>query len=580
MKARDILAGLLLLVAGVQTARAQKMTVNLTNGKTVVYTISQVESVTFDEGTTSNYEYVDLGLPSGTLWATCNIGAESPEEYGDYFAWGETQPKENYSSNSYKFGVLNNEGSVMMTKYCASSEFGLNGFTDGLTELMPGDDAATAIWGDEWQMPSKAQFEELISERYTTITWQDERPRGALITSKLNGNSIFLPVSGFYLDGEREGYSSSSATGPSCCYWARTLKNNESKEAYTLFLNSSYSFIWYNLRYCGQPVRPVRKGDSQAKLVTRIDLNATQLILLPDNRFTIYANVYPIDAANTNLIWESSNTSVAVARPADGATSGPDTSGASAGNSAVVYAVSPGTCTITCRATDGSGVYAECQVTVLDGMPSEEYVDLGLPSGTLWATCNVGAYNPEDYGDYYAWADPFHPLNGYTWENYWWIKPGGTDWMDISGYTFADGQTSGCWYSDGTFIGDGRTEVQPNDDAATNSWGDDWQTPSIAQFSELINSEYTTATWTTLNGVKGKKITSKRNGNSIFLPAAGYWDGLTLYDDGTFGHYWSRELTPNFSDYGNYLYFGENDLNANYGGGRYCGRSIRPVKKK
>jgi len=104
MKTKTILAALLLLLAGVLTTRAQKMRVNLANGETFVYRVSQVESVTFDDGTASP-EYVDLGLPSGTLWATFNVGAACPEEYGDYFAWGETQPKSSYSEDSYTFSV-------------------------------------------------------------------------------------------------------------------------------------------------------------------------------------------------------------------------------------------------------------------------------------------------------------------------------------------------------------------------------------------------------------------------------------------------------------------------------------------
>ena len=96
MKKSSILAALLLLVAGLQTAWGQKMIVTLNDNSQVTYSISQVKEVTFveaDEPVNDEHEYVDLGLPSGTLWATCNVGASKPEEYGDYFAWGETKPK-------------------------------------------------------------------------------------------------------------------------------------------------------------------------------------------------------------------------------------------------------------------------------------------------------------------------------------------------------------------------------------------------------------------------------------------------------------------------------------------------------
>ena len=100
-----------------------------------------------------NHEYVDLGLPSGTLWATMNVGANSPEDYGDYFAWGETAPKSVYDWSTYKWcrGLVNT-----ITKYCNSG--GYNGFVDNKTELDPEDDAATANWGAEWRMPSFEQM--------------------------------------------------------------------------------------------------------------------------------------------------------------------------------------------------------------------------------------------------------------------------------------------------------------------------------------------------------------------------------------------------------------------------------------
>ena len=92
-------------------------------------------------GSGDEHAYVDLGLPSGTLWATCNVGADTPEGYGDYFAWGETQPKDVYNWSNYQYC---NGSHDQLTKYCNNSSYGYNGFTDNLTTLQPGDDAATA----------------------------------------------------------------------------------------------------------------------------------------------------------------------------------------------------------------------------------------------------------------------------------------------------------------------------------------------------------------------------------------------------------------------------------------------------
>lgn len=240
MKVKSILAALLLLVAGVQTAMAQKMIVTLNDNSKVTYSISQVKEVAFVEA--EEHEWVDLGLPSGTLWATCNIGANSPEEYGDYLAWGETTTKNNYSWSTY---FDTDDGGSTFKKY------NNNG---GLTELQPTDDAATANWGSDWQMPSLAQIQELYSSNYTTTEWtQVNGVNGRKITSKSNGNSIFLPAAGY-----RYGTSLYGAGGDGD-YWSRSLYAGYSDSAYYLYFSSD-NIDWndYIYRNFGQSVRPVR----------------------------------------------------------------------------------------------------------------------------------------------------------------------------------------------------------------------------------------------------------------------------------------------------------------------------------
>ncbi len=143
-----------------------------------------------------SHEYVDLGLPSGTLWATKNIGATSPEDYGDYFAWGETTPKEVYDWYTYMWGDGDTYG---LTKYCAHSSYGYNGFVDNKTELDPMDDAAYVNWGPEWRMPSKEQIVEL--QNYCNAVWTTRNGvNGCLLTSSINGTSLFFPAAGnFYI---------------------------------------------------------------------------------------------------------------------------------------------------------------------------------------------------------------------------------------------------------------------------------------------------------------------------------------------------------------------------------------------
>ncbi len=198
-------------------------------------------------GSQGGHEYVDLGLPSGTLWATMNVGANSPEEYGDYFAWGETTPKDVYNWSTYKWCMGNYN---KLTKYCTKSNYGYNGFVDNKTELDPEDDAATANWGPEWRMPSKDQQDELCAE----CTWQWTTRNGVngyLVTSNHNGASLFLPAAGNRWDGDLPG----AGWWGSC--WSRTLYSSSPYYAYGLSFHSDYVYWYDGNRSYGFSVRPV-----------------------------------------------------------------------------------------------------------------------------------------------------------------------------------------------------------------------------------------------------------------------------------------------------------------------------------
>ena len=204
------------------------------------------------------------------------------------------------------------------------------------------------------------------------------------------------------------------------------------------------------------------------------------------------------------------------------------------------------------------------------------YVDLGLPSGTLWATMNVGADSPEDYGDYFAWGET-EPKDYYYWDSYKWMTDGAFSWFAVNKYTFDDGQTSAVWYDEyGNFIGDNKTVLELADDAANANWGGDWRMPTKAEQDELRNTSYTTWAWTTQNGINGYKVTSKSNGNSIFLPAAGHRFVSDLLDAGSYGVYWSSSLSAYYSEFACSLYFNSDDINW-HGIYRCDGKSVRPV---
>lgn len=191
MNRKFFLVALLLIVACLHSALAQNVVLNLGNGQSFKYNVTDVSSITFEDESESGY--VDLGLPSGTLWATMNVGAEKSEDYGYYFVWGETETKEAYGDMNYKYCQGTNRS---FTKYCVSSEFGT---VDNKTELEPEDDAATVNWGDGWQMPSAEQQAELLDINYTYSMWTTVNGvAGYRITSRVNGNSIFLPSAGCY----------------------------------------------------------------------------------------------------------------------------------------------------------------------------------------------------------------------------------------------------------------------------------------------------------------------------------------------------------------------------------------------
>ena len=135
----------------------------------------------------NGHAYVDLGL--SVKWATCNVGANAPEEYGDYFAWGETKPKDCYDWSTYKWC---NGSNTTLTKYCTDSDYGT---VDNKTVLDLADDAAHANWGGAWRMPTKEEQQEL--QNNCTWTWTTQNGvDGYTVKSKINGKSIFLPLAG------------------------------------------------------------------------------------------------------------------------------------------------------------------------------------------------------------------------------------------------------------------------------------------------------------------------------------------------------------------------------------------------
>lgn len=470
-------------------------------------------------------EYVDLGL--SVKWATFNVGATKPEQNGDYFAWGEIESKSSYGIQNYFFY----RGS--MIRYNQS---------DMKTELMISDDVAASKWGGNWRMPTNEEFAELIE--YCTWRWiKVNDVYGYLVTSTIPGytdKSIFLPASGHYEDsslvssGVSNFYWSSSLILDGTCYGAKNIAFS------SVDVSCSSAGRWY-----GAAVRPIF-----FVAATGISLNSTSLNLTENKSFQLVPTLSPADCSNKRVYWESDDQDVATV----------DENG-------IVTAIHEGETYITVSWAGDSNLQESCHITVTPSVP--EYVDLGL--SVKWATFNLGAKKPEEYGDYYSWGEtsPLNTTGGATisWQNYF-DNPSG-DGVTFSKYYCGNG---------------GKLMLSLADDAANNAWGEGWRIPNDSEINELIKN--CTWTWTTVNGISGYNVRSNVVGftdNSIFLPAAGYypWSG-PIQDEGIGGYYRSSELSVLYDNNGYISKWAEelrlgSDSRQIQGQPRNRGLVIRPV---
>ena len=195
-------------------------------------------------------EWVDLGLPSGLLWTAYNLGADSPEGYGNYYAWGETTTKEDYSWNTYVHGAP-----LHFTKYCNNSASGLNGYTDNLTTLEPEDDVARAVFGGDAHIPTGPEWNELLVNTTQTVETLNG-VEGRRFTSRNNSNSIFIPFGGSMNS------TIHTDAGTKGILWTATYGTFESSTAMILYMtNSEACRISTGSRFYGLNIRAVRSGE-------------------------------------------------------------------------------------------------------------------------------------------------------------------------------------------------------------------------------------------------------------------------------------------------------------------------------
>ena len=283
-------------------------------------------------------------------------------------------------------------------------------------------------------------------------------------------------------------------------------------------------------------------------LVGSVSFDKTSLSLIVGDEYTLTATVNPDNADNKTLKWTSSEESVAIV----------DKSGK-------VKAKSKGTAVIKAEAQDGSGTFASCIVVVKEPFVFSA-VDLGL--SVKWANANMGAGSEEDYGDYYAWGETQTKSN-YDWGTYKWCMG---SYQTLTKYC-----TSSYYGYNGL---DGKTVLDPEDDAAHVNLGGAWRMPTEAEWTELMAN----CTWTWTNdyngtGVSGRIVTSKKKGyenKSIFLPAAGYRYNTYLHAAGSYGYYWSSSLEVGTPSGAWHVYFSSGYVYWD-GYNRSYGQSVRPV---
>ena len=510
-------------------------------------------------------EFVDMG--QGVLWATRNIGAAKPSDFGYYYAWAEIEPKEFYSWNDYRYCSFPQQNG--MDKYTAEGMSHQFLKADYLDRLEPMDDIASVVSGGKWRMPTADDFKELIlNSKYETVIV--DGIKGIRFTSKVPGfedRSIFMPFAGCMNGDEPKDsgselyvWSATAGRGTQGVYLdTRSAQDGRYYDASLIDRNhpiadekrAQPNLASMESRFVGMSVRPVKSpGDDMFASLSfgyeHLDMHYGQITkaevkMMPSNR--------PVN--DMNVTWGSSNPDVAAV--AEG----------------YLTAVGQGNCIIT---AESGGKKAELAVSV--SLPVPEPVDLGL--SVMWASANLGASLPDEPGGYFMWGETSPKAGLYTGDKY---KFGQyTD--QTTKYNFYASNWGGSKYPL-----DYKESLDPEDDAAMVLLGDGWRMPTADELWELktkctweakyvedtieYNVDDTVELWFE-RILLGYVITSNvpgYEGRSIYLPAAGYIsDYISAFSSGLVNkgtaYYWTSTLNQSIGNIGR----------------RFHGASIRPVK--
>lgn len=485
-----------------------------------------------DNGGGCDCGYVDLGLPSGTLWATCNVGAGCPEEYGDYFAWGETETKDIYNWITYKYC---NGSDTTFTKYCESPYLGYNGFVDNLFNLLSEDDAATVNLGPEWRTPGVDEWRELYQN--TANFWTTQNGVNGRLFTASNGNSLFLPASG----GRYE--NSLGDVGNSGYYWSNFVVGANS---HSFAFNSDNYTERGNSRYLGYSVRPVHNNGTPTPPGNIPEGAINGLFTINDNGDQVYFS-------QGNLQYQASTNTWRFAEHQWDYVGGTGYSGYHVGN------------------VNGSSNDNISQTY-------EGWIDL-FGFGTSGYNHGAICYQPwsinQTWSNYFAYGDAimnlydgngkadwgYNPIyNGGNQEKYGWRTLTCEEWN----YVFEQRITSsGIHYAKATV----------NDIYGIILLPDNWNANIYLYEADTYDADYNNNIFDNL------QWSNMEASGAVFLPVTGYRQGTSLLDE-TRGYYWSSIIFMGETD-GTSAYaicFSDWDCGCYCVSYRYYGNSVRLVQ--
>ena len=471
--------------------------------------------------------WVDMGLPSGTLWYSCNLGTTKPQGYGAYFAWGETKPKSDYSWDTYAHGT----GENALTKYCSSASYGLDGFSDGLTVLLPGDDGATTAFGSSARIPTEVEWQELIDN--CTSEWTKYNGvNGYMFTSTSNSNSLFLPAAGY-----RE-VSSLNGNGIRGRYWSSSLYAPSPYGARYFSFDSNGSLSGNHYRYFGLTIRPVRGGvePQQESLADAFDANGASI-----KTFTV-AEGRTVHFSKGNL-WYNAAANLWRFAPQQYEYIGANNSNISETYNEYIDLFGWG--------TSGWNSGANAYQPWATSQTNEDYYVGGSYENSL-----TDEYANADWGVYNAIADGGNASGM-------WRTLTKDEWEYLLNTRSAStvGVNENARYAKATVNGTAGLIILP----------DSFTMPSGVTALDKVNVSETIFTANVYNTEDWAKLESA---GAIFLPAAGTRDGTAVNDVGVYGFYWSSTYSTESSPW--LLEFSD-DIFRVYVFSRGNGQSVRLV---